>query len=108
MKEINTSTIEQALTMYKETVPPEISRLSDILSQIPERKVIENGRAVRSPYTWLAFAELAMFCSIVLAVIPTLTKILDDPFYQIDKEVQIFERNIQLEDALTNLSDPTL
>ena len=108
MKEINTNTIEQALSMYRETVSPQTQCLSDILSQIPERKIIENRRAVRSPYIWLAVTEFVMLCSIMLAVIPTLTKILDDPFYQIDKEVQIFETGIQQQDLQDNLVDSTL
>jgi hypothetical protein len=105
MKKTNNDTIEQALSMYKETVSPHTNCLQEILSQIPEKKIVKDRRAVRSPYIWLAVTEITMLFSIMLAIIPTLTKIINNPFYQIDKEVQAFETTVQDEDtqdALTN------
>lgn len=108
MKEINLTTTEQALAMYKENVSPPKENLRTILSQIPEQKKSEKRGAIRSPYIWLAITEIAMLCSVLFAVLPTLTKIMNDPFYQIDKEVEIFEMGIQNQDYQDNLINSTL
>lgn len=108
MKEIKTNTIEQALTMYMETVSPSEDNLKMILSHIPEKKKREEGRAIRSPYMWMEITEFVMLCSIMLAVIPTFTKIIDDPFYQIDKQVEIFEMSVESQDYQDSLLDSGL
>lgn len=108
MEKFEVNTIEKALTMYKETVSPETNCLRTILSQIPERKIIEHRRAVRSPYTWLAITELVMVCSMLLTIFPTMKKISQDPFYQIDKRVEIFEKNLQKQDLQANNLEATL
>lgn len=109
MKETNiTNTTEEALRMYKETVSPSEDSLKVLLSKIPEKKVEQGGRAVRSPYIWVAITEVVMLFSIMFAVLPTLTKILDDPFYQIDKEVQLFEMEIEKQDLEENILDSSL
>ena len=97
MKETNNLTA-QALTMYKETVSPSKENLMAILSQIPEIKSENKGRAVRSPYIWLELTEFVMLCFVILAISPTFIKIINDPFYQTDKQVQIFESEIQHQD----------
>lgn len=102
MKEINQSPIKQglegALVMYMETVSPSEDSLTKILSHIPEKKNEEKGRAIRSPYIWLEITEFVMLCSIMIVAIPTLTKINSDPFYLVDKQVEVFEKGIQQED----------
>ena len=125
MKEIKTTQLEhefgKVLATYRETVSPSKENLITILSQIPEQKnkqglfylntkhlQIEEGvkgRAVRSPYMWLAVTEFVMLCSLMLTLLPTITKSIHDPFYSIDKEVEIFEVGIQGEDYNDALLD---
>jgi hypothetical protein len=108
MKDNNTNKIEQALAMYVENVSPSKENLVAILSQIPEQKKIKKGRAIRSPYMWLEITEFVMLCSIMLVALPTLMKSINDPFYQIDKEVEIFEVGIQHQDAEDSLVNSSL
>ena len=104
MKTPNDTIEEQALSMYKETVSPQRDQLRAILSHIPEvRKTQSLTAAVRSPYTWVVFAQAVMLCSILLAVFPTIHKIYSDPFYQIDNQVNAFESGIQQEDSQEDL-----
>lgn len=118
MKEIKTTQLEhefgKVLATYRETVSPSKENLIAILSQIPEQKNKQglfnlntkhtqmeknvDGRAVRSPYMWLAVTEFVMLCSLMLTLLPTITKSIDDPFYSIDREIEIFEAGIQGED----------
>lgn len=104
----NKTRTEQALSTYVETVSPSKENLIAILSQIPEQKKIKEGRAIRSPYMWLTLTEFAMLCSIMLATFPTLTKSINDPFYAIDKEVEIFEVGIQYQDMEDDVINSSL
>jgi hypothetical protein len=102
----NTSTTEQALLMYKETVSPQTNQLQAILSQIPEQQPLKEGRAVRSPYTWLAITQVVAFCFIVIAILPTTFSTVtpseysyqDDPFYLVDEQIDTFESGVDAED----------
>jgi hypothetical protein len=110
MQETNKYTTEQglekALAMYKENVSPSEISLQKILSQIPEQKTHEEGRAVRSPYTWLAITQIVMLCSIMIAVFPTLSQpsYMNDQFYEIDSQVQAFDASIDAQDAADTAS----
>lgn len=114
MKEINTSTIEQALAMYKETVSPSRDTLINILNQIPEKEIRKHDdrRAIRSPYRWLAFAQVAALCFIVLIAYPHYQTsnseelaTLDAGFSQVDKSIEDFEAGINAEDYANMLLD---
>lgn len=108
MKETNNTQLEQVLATYVENVSPSKENLIAILSQIPEQKKQEKGRAIRSPYMWLEITEFVMLCSIMLVTLPSFMKSINDPFYQIDKEVQVFEMGIQNEDQINTLIDSSL
>ena len=109
---ISQSHIEQALTMYKENVSPSETYFQAILSQIPEQQKLKEGRAVRSPYRWLAITQFATLCAIVVAVLPTyvteLQNARNNPYYETDKQVEAFERQIDDEDYRNNIMDYTL
>lgn len=124
MKNTNDTTtesgIESALAMYRETVSPSRSMLSNILTQIPEKnvekkianniKIPYNVRAIRSPYIWLAFTQTVTVAVILLALMPTLSEryiYRNDPFYAIDKQVDIYERTLNEEDTEMPLVDYT-
>ncbi len=107
MREHNTA-LEQALSTYMENVSPSKENLVAILSQIPEQNEQKKGRAIRSPYTWLEITELVMICSIMLIVSPSLIQGINDPFYTIDKEIEIFEMSIQAEDYQDSLLNSSL
>jgi hypothetical protein len=114
MKNTNTPTIEQgienALTMYAVNVSPSEDRLHKILSQIPEQKTHKERRAVRSPYIWLAITQVVTLCSIMIAVLPTITdpSHLSNPYYSIDRDIETFETSIDAQDAETALVDYNL
>ncbi len=103
---------ERALAMYKETVSPSKDTLVYILNQIPEIKETElqDRRAIRSPYRWLAVVQLASVFLIALAIMPTLEKpeMAQNPFYAVDQQVDQFEQNINQEDAEMMQNDYTL
>jgi len=103
---------ERALAMYKETVSPSKDTLVYILNQIPEIKETElqDRRAIRSPYRWLAITQLASVFLIALAVYPTLhtPEMAQNPFYAVDQQVEQFEENTNNEDAARMLADYTL
>lgn len=103
--------IEEALSMYKENVSPSESRLLDILSQIPEQQKLKEGRAVRSPYRWLAITQMVTVCAIIIAVLPTYLisgESFTNPYYETDKQVEAFERALDDEDYVNNLKDYSL
>lgn len=106
------SHIEQALTMYKENVSPSETYFQAILSQIPEQQKLKEGRAVRSPYRWLAITQVATFCAIILAVLPAYVLQSQDargnPYYETDRQVEAFEKQIDNEDYEINLKDYSL
>jgi hypothetical protein len=113
MSNKHTTTIEErALAMYKETVSPSKDTLVYILNQIPEIKETElqDRRAIRSPYRWLAIAQLASVFLIALAVYPTLQspEMAQNPFYAVDEQVESFEQNLNAEDERMILADYTL
>ncbi len=113
MSNKKTYTIEErALAMYKETVSPSKDTLVYILNQIPEIKETElqDRRAIRSPYRWLAIAQLASVFLIALAVYPTLhtPEMAQNPFYAVDQQVENFEQNLNREDEQMILADYTL
>lgn len=95
--------------MYKETVSPSKDTLVYILTQIPEIKETElqDRRAIRSPYRWLAFAQLASVFLVGLAVYPTLSnpEVAQNPFYAVDNQVEQFEQQITQEDIAMLLAD---
>lgn len=107
--------IENALTMYKENVSPSETRLRALLSQIPEQQKLKEGRAVRSPYRWLAITQVVTLCAIVIAVLPSYiyqndpqVEIANNPYYETDRQVEAFERAIDNEDYQNNLRDYSL
>ena len=115
MKQINTtpqSNIEKALTMYKENVSPSETYFQAILSQIPEQQKLKEGRAVRSPYRWLAITQVITAFAIIFVVIPGHVQVPDDaksnPYYETDVQIERFEQQIDNEDYEHNLSDFTL
>jgi hypothetical protein len=113
MSNKHTITIEErALAMYKETVSPSKDTLVYILNQIPEIKETElqDRRAIRSPYRWLAIAQLASVFLIALAVYPTLhtPEMAQNPFYAVDEQVESFEQSLNAEDERMMLADYTL
>lgn len=115
MKQINNSPqshIEKALTMYKENVSPSETYFQAILSQIPEQQKLKEGRAVRSPYRWLAITQVVTLSAIIFAVLPTYLHQASDaysnPYYETDKQVEVFEQQIDNEDYENNLKDYSL
>jgi hypothetical protein len=106
------SHIEDALTMYKENVSPSETYFQAILSQIPEQQKLKEGRAIRSPYRWLAITQVVTLSAIVFAILPTYITQSNDmqsnPYYETDKQVEAFEQQINNEDYQRNLQDYTL
>ena len=104
--------IERALTMYKENVSPSETYFQAILSQIPEQQKLKEGRAVRSPYRWLAMTQMVTLAAIVIAVFPGYVTPGDDsksnPYYETDKQIEAFERQLDDEDVTHNLQDYSL
>jgi hypothetical protein len=108
--------IEKTLTMCKENVSPSETKLQAILSQIPEQQNLKEGRAVRSPYRWLAISQMMTVFAIVLVLLPnTPTSDMRDaglastnPYYEIDMEVENFEASLDQEDADRTLRDSGL
>lgn len=98
--------IEKALSMYKENVSPSEERLFKILSQIPEQETHEEGRAVRSPYTWIAITQVVMVCSIIIAMMPTVLQpeYFNNPYYEVDNQVALFESHLDEEDYNATLN----
>ena len=108
--------IEKALTMCKENVSPSETKLQAILSQIPEQQKLKEGRAVRSPYRWLAISQMVTLTAVILAVLPTyITPTSKDavvnssnPYYEVDKQIEAFESAINNEDYQNHLKDYSL
>lgn len=115
MNNIHNNGIEKALAMYTETVSPSKDTLVCVLNQIPEIKELKasDRRAIRSPYRWLAVAQLVSVLLVAIAVYPTATKVpqqvpTDNPFYEVDAQVEQFEKGINNEDYNMMVSDYTL
>jgi hypothetical protein len=108
----NTNQIEQALLMYKETVSPSDKGLQDLLSQIPEQKKKEAGRAIRSPYIWVTITQAVTVCCLLLVLYPSLIQnspsYEKDPFYSVDQQVESFEQELTNEDITHGVNDLTL
>jgi hypothetical protein len=106
------SHIEDALTMYKENVSPSETYFQAILSQIPEQQKLKEGRAIRSPYRWLAITQVVTLSAIIFAVLPsyisTVNSQNNNPYYETDKQVEAFEKQINEEDYQNNLKDYSL
>ena len=104
--------IEKSLTMYKENVSPSETYFQAILSQIPEQQKLKEGRAVRSPYRWLAISQMVTLTAIFLAVLPSYVLTPDDaknnPYYETDKQIEAFEQQINDEDSLHNTANYSL
>ena len=104
--------VEDALAMYKENVSPSETCFQAILSQIPEQQKLKEGRAVRSPYRWLAITQVVTLSAIILAVLPTYVLQSDDarsnPYYETDKQIEVFEQQIDNEDYQNNVKDYSL
>ena len=109
MKDTNQNQIERALSMYTENVPSK-DGLKMILSQLPEQKKGNVGRAVRSPYIWLAITEMVTLCFIMLAAYPSYThsEYTQNPFYAVDQQVNDFEASIVNEDYRMEAADTNL
>jgi hypothetical protein len=121
MKETTTynNRIELALAMYKENVSPSETSLQAILSQIPEQQKLKEGRAVRSPYRWLAITQVVTLFAILIAVLPAYigttgtpvtqqVEYSSNPYYETDKQIDAFEAQIDNEDYQNNLKDSSL
>lgn len=115
MNNTNNTTIEQALSMYTETVSPSKENLTMILSHIPEKKNHVDRRAIRSPYIWIAITEVVTLFSILFVISSSLPQTnnfsdtaIQDPFYVIDMQVDQFEVGIQKQDYENSLIDYTL
>ncbi len=107
----NKNYIEEALSMYKENVSPSESRLLDILSQIPEQTKLKEGRAVRSPYRWLAITQMVTVCAILIVALPSYMlggEPSSNPYYETDKQIEAFEQALDDEDYRNNLKDYSL
>ncbi len=107
--------IEKSLAMYKENVSPSETYFQAILSQIPEQQKLKEGRAVRSPYRWLAITQMVTLAAIVIAVLPGYVVPTDEtrmkqnnPYYETDKQIEAFEQQIEDEDSQNNLKDYAL
>lgn len=104
--------IEKALSMYKENVSPSETYFQAILSQIPEQQKLKEGRAVRSPYRWLAITQVVTLSAIIMVVLPSYVLPTDDarsnPYYETDKQVEAFEQQLDKEDYEHNLQDYSL
>ncbi len=98
--------------MYKENVSPSETCFQAILSQIPEQQKLKEGRAVRSPYRWLAITQVVTLSAIILAVLPTYVLRSDDarsnPYYETDRQIEVFEQQIDNEDYQNNVKDYSL
>lgn len=98
--------------MYTETVSPSKAMLVNVLNQIPEIKELPTSdrRAIRSPYRWLAIAQLASVFLVALAIYPSISgsQHSDNPFYEIDAQVEAFEQGINADDYNRMMSDYTL
>lgn len=98
--------------MYTETVSPSKAMLVNVLNQIPEIKELPTSdrRAIRSPYRWLAVAQLASVFVIALAIYPNIrgAQHSDNPFYEVDAQVEAFEQRINADDYDRMISDYTL
>jgi hypothetical protein len=104
--------IEKSLAMYKENVSPSETYFQAILSQIPEQQKLKEGRAVRSPYRWLAITQMVTLAAIVIAVLPGYVTPTDDaksnPYYETDKQIEAFETQLDDEDSAHSLQDYSL
>lgn len=98
--------------MYKENVSPSETYFQAILSQIPEQQKLKEGRAIRSPYRWLAITQVTALCAIIIAVLPTyvgdMTTSNANPYYETDTQVDSFEQKLNNEDYQNNLKDFSL
>lgn len=112
IKTTQQSHIEDALAMYKENVSPSETYFQAILSQIPEQQKLKEGRAVRSPYRWLAITQVVTLSAIIFAVLPAYIVHTNDmqsnPYYETDKQVEAFEQQINDEDYERNIRDYSL
>lgn len=99
--------IEKALAMYKENVSPSETYFQAILSQIPEQQKLKEGRAVRSPYRWLAISQMVTLAAVIIVVLPGYILVPADaknnPYYETDKQIEAFERQLEDEDTKNNL-----
>lgn len=110
------NSIEEALAMYKENVSPSETSLQAILSQIPEQQNLKEGRAVRSPYRWLAITQTMTVFAIVLILLPITpqtetqdkTMANQNPYYEVDKDIESFEASLEEEDATLTLRNSFL
>ena len=109
------SHIEQALTMYKENVSPSETYFQAILSQIPEQQKLKEGRAVRSPYRWLAITQIVTLAAVIIVVLPSYIVPSDDakmrqnnPYYETDKQIEAFELLLDEEDSTHSLEGYSL
>lgn len=112
MKQTNNKhnyTVEDALTMYKENVSPSETYFQAILSQIPEQQKLKEGRAVRSPYRWLAITQALTLSAIILVVLPTYVltseSISNNPYHETDIQIEAFEQQLDNEDYQHNVKD---
>ena len=122
MKQTNPNTqshtekaLSSALAMYKENVSPSETCFQAILSQIPEQQKLKEGRAVRSPYRWLAISQMVTLTAVIFVVLPTYilptneAKIYQsNPYYETDKQIEAFEQQLDDEDSHRSLQGYSL
>lgn len=99
--------------MYKVTATPAKDTFINILNQIPEKEKSQVLKpAVRSPYIWIAVANIAVACSLILVLSPQVSLVSkhsqNNPFSAIDAQVDQFEAGIDTEDALLLAKDYNL
>lgn len=98
-----TTHIQEALSMYKETVSPSRDAFINILNQIPEKEKIEHQRRViRSPYIWLSVTQYVMLALVILVVSPDILAPYgygENSFSAIDAQIEVYEEGINDEDA---------
>ena len=106
---------ERALIMYKENVSPSETYFQAILSQIPEQQKLKEGRAVRSPYRWLAITQIVTLAAVIIVVLPSYIVPSDDakmrqnnPYYETDKQIEAFELLLDEEDSTHSLEGYSL
>jgi hypothetical protein len=105
------TSIERALSMYRETVSPPRSILINVLNQIPEiQELPKGGVSVRSPYIWIIATQAVSLFLMVVSIYPTLSMMTDTrvaavEFDLIDKQIASYEAGIDTQDTNSLLID---
>lgn len=90
------------ITRHAKTIQPSKDFLVSVLSQIPDKKYTEKEKlSVLSPYAWTTLIQISSICFIFILAYPSIREYYtykDDPFYLIDKQVEIFEKGVNNDD----------